>query len=319
MPAACLRASGEEPTVTASPDPAPTSPEPLDVLLEDARERGGVRGEMRGGSALDRIALSYGGPLEIPLRADRPTIVANFVESLDGVVALGTGPRGGGSDISGASQADRFVMGLLRSVADAVVVGAGTMRSAPRHEWTPRAIAPGWAADFAAWRASLGLAAQPTTVVVTSVGDIPDGHPALMRDDVPVVIATTARGADRVASLADRLSGSGTTRRVRVEALADSGSVTPEALVGLLMRLGIRLAVCEGGPHLLAGLLEAGRVDELFLTVAPQVLGRGPGVAARLGFAEGHAWEPGDAAWGELRSVRRSGSHLFLRYAFRPR
>ncbi len=314
MPAACLRATGEEPTVTASPDPVHTSPEPLDVLLEDA----GGQGELRGGSVPDRIALSYGGPLAIRLRPDRPTIVANFVESLDGVVALGTGPRGGGSDISGASQADRFVMGLLRSVADGVVVGAGTMRSAPRHEWTPRAIAPGWAADFAAWRASLGLAAQPTTVVVTSAGDIPDGHPALMRDDVPVVIATTSRGADRLAGLAERLAGGVTARRVRVEVLADAGTVAPEALAALLTRLGIRLAVCEGGPHLLAGLLDAGRVDELFLTVAPQVLGRAPG-AARLSFAEGHAWDPVDAAWGELRSVRRSGSHLFLRYAFRPR
>jgi len=315
MPAACLRATGEEPTVTASPDPTPTSPEQLDVLLEDA----GGRGEVRGGSLPDRIALSYGGPLAIPLRPDRPTIVANFVESLDGVVALGTGPRGGGSDISGASQADRFVMGLLRSVADGVMVGAGTMRAAPRHEWTPRAIAPRWAADFAAWRVSLGLAAQPTTVVVTSKGDIPEDHPALMRNDVPVVIATTALGADRLAGPAERLSGGGTAHRVRVEVLADSGSVTPQALDGLLMRLGIRLVVCEGGPHLLAGLLEAGRVDEFFLTVAPQVLGRGPGAAARLGFAEGRAWAPGESAWGELRSVRRSGSHLFLRYAFGPR
>jgi riboflavin biosynthesis pyrimidine reductase len=307
--------------VTASPrpEPQPTSPEPLHVLLEDAGVRGEKRGEMRGGSAPDRIALTYGGPLAITLRPDRPTIVANFVESLDGVVALGTGPRGGGSDISGASQADRFVMGLLRSIADAVVVGAGTMRSAPRHEWTPRVISPGWAADFATWRASLGLAVQPTTVVVTSTGDIPEGHPALLRDDVPVVIATTARGAKRVAGLPDRLSGSGPRQRVQVEVLGDSGSVAPDALVGMLVRLGIRLAVCEGGPHLLAGLLDAGRVDELFLTVAPQVLGRDPGGAARLGFAEGHAWAPGDAAWGELRSVRQSGSHLFLRYAFRSR
>lgn len=305
--------------MTANADAPPASPEPLDVLLEDA----GGHGEVRGGQAPDRIALAYGGPLEIPLRPDRPTIVANFVESLDGVVALGTGPRGGGSDISGASRADRFVMGLLRTLADGVVVGAGTMRSAPRHEWTPGGIAPGWAGDFAAWREALGLAGQPTILVVTSTGDLPEGHPALAREDVPVVIATTARGADRLTGLVERLTGSGrltgdATRRVRVEVLADSGSVSPQAIAAVLGRLGIRLAVCEGGPHLLAGLLEGGCVDELFLTVAPQVLGRGPG-AARLGLAEGRAWPPGEAAWGELLSVRRSRSHLFLRYAFRMR
>ena len=45
-------------------------------------------------------------------------VYANFVESIDGVVALGAKPSAG-SAISGRNQADRFVMGLLRAFADA--------------------------------------------------------------------------------------------------------------------------------------------------------------------------------------------------------
>ncbi len=288
----------------------PNAPEPpaeaaLDVLLEAAPVRAGARG----GRPPGPIARRYGGPLAIPLRPHRPTVIANFVESLDGIVALATGPRGGGSDISGSSEADRFVMALLRTVADVVVVGAGTVRAAPRHEWTPAGISPAWAPACEEWRASMRLAPQPTTVVVTSAGDVDPGHPGLSAPGVPVVIATTVAGARA-------LTARGIPPGARVEVLVEEGPLTGTALRGLLSRLHVRLALCEGGPHLLADLLADDALDELFLTLAPQILGRASAFT-RLGLAEGHAWEPGSAHWARLGSVRRGDSHLFLRYSLR--
>ncbi|HYU63230.1 MAG TPA: dihydrofolate reductase family protein, partial [Verrucomicrobiae bacterium] len=56
-------------------------------------------------------------------------VYANFVSSIDGIVALEAGTAPSGGIISGRNEADRFVMGLLRAFADAVLVGAGTVRA----------------------------------------------------------------------------------------------------------------------------------------------------------------------------------------------
>ena len=71
-----------------------------------------------------------------PNRTEGPHVVSNFVTSLDGVVSLGVAGQAGGGPISGFNAHDRMVMGLLRALADAVVVGAGTLRSVPEHLWT---------------------------------------------------------------------------------------------------------------------------------------------------------------------------------------
>jgi riboflavin biosynthesis pyrimidine reductase len=58
-------------------------------------------------------------------------------------------------------------------------------------------------------------------------------------------------------------------------------------------------------------LVAADLVDEIFLTLAPQVIGR---AGDRLGLVEGVGLAPGEARWHELASVKRAGEHLFLRY-----
>ena len=72
------------------------------------------------------LAEAYGGALGF----SEPRLYANFVTSLDGVVAL-PGERHSSRLISEHSTADRFVMGLLRACADAVLIGAETMRGSP--------------------------------------------------------------------------------------------------------------------------------------------------------------------------------------------
>jgi riboflavin biosynthesis pyrimidine reductase len=81
---------------------------------------------------------------------------------------------------------------------------------------------------------------------------------------------------------------------------------------------GARLALCEGGPHLFGQLLQAHLIDELFLTLAPQVIGRDE-TARRLSLVEGVSFGArGEGRWASLASVRRAGDDLFLRYRFEP-
>ena len=84
----------------------------------------------------DELKKLYGGDLRFAARQDRPYVVGNFVSSLDGVVSLAIPGRSGGGEISGFDKADRFIMGLLRASADAVMVGSGTLKDTPsQHLW----------------------------------------------------------------------------------------------------------------------------------------------------------------------------------------
>ena len=74
------------------------------------------------------IEDSLRGDLRFPAHHDQPYVVGNFVSTLDGVVSFEIPGKSGGGEISGFNEADRFIMGLLRASADAVIVGAGTLR-----------------------------------------------------------------------------------------------------------------------------------------------------------------------------------------------
>jgi riboflavin biosynthesis pyrimidine reductase len=282
----------------------------LEPIWQSPANGTGPRGasDVRGGALPAELAARFPGELSIPLRSDRPTLIVNFVASLDGVVALGPDkPQAGGAEISGHSDPDRLMMALLRSLADVVMVGAGTVRRGRRHEWTPRALKPDLVPVFAAWRRKLGLAEQPTTVVVSATGELDFTHRGLSTPDVPVIVATTRRGAER-------LGGIPLPRHVTVAAVGSGSRVPPEGILELIGGTGARLALCEGGPHLFGELLRAGLVDELFLTLAPQILGRDD-PARRLSIAEGVDLA-GEGRWASLASVRRAGDDLFLRYRF---
>lgn len=262
--------------------------------------------DSRGAEMPPELEARYGGRLIVPLATDRPTVIANFVSTIDGVVALGPGEPSGGGPISDFHEPDRFVMGLLRSLADVVLIGAGTLRGSTAHRWTAAHVNPGSAASFARWRARMGLAAEPTTVVVSATGDLPVNHPGLNDPSVPVLVATTPRGARRLAA---SIRG-GRGRGLRVETPGGGDELTGAEIVALLGRLDARLVLCEGGPHLMGQLAAADLIDELFLTVAPQIVGRAGG---RLGLVEGVAL-PAASRPKELISVHRSTDHLFLRY-----
>jgi riboflavin biosynthesis pyrimidine reductase len=270
--------------------------------LWELKPRAGAR---RGGGMPAELRTRYGGPLLIPLHRDRPTVIVNFVATLDGVVALGTGKNAGGGAISGFHDPDRFVMGLLRAAADVLVMGAGTARGGSSSHWTPAHVHPASGDAYAQWRAHMGLAPQPTTVIVTASGDLELGRDGWDDPSVPIVIATTASGAARVQ--ARHLPS-----HVAVESIASGDRLGSREIADLCASLGARLVLCEGGPHLLGQLVGGDLVDELFLTIAPQLVGRASD--GRLGLVEGIELSPDDARWYELVSVKRSVDHLFLRH-----
>ena len=89
----------------------------------------------------------YDGDLIVPLVDGRPTVIGNFVSTLDGVVAFDRDGSNGGGEVSGFFEPDRFVMALLRGLADVVMVGAGTVRADPRGRWVAQSVHPATAAD----------------------------------------------------------------------------------------------------------------------------------------------------------------------------
>ncbi len=239
------------------------------------------------------LAIRYGGDFGIA----RPRVYANFVSSVDGVVALRDGGESG-RVVSGGSEADRFVMGLLRAFADAVVIGAGTFRHASGDLWNADHAYPEAADLFAELRDDLGLPLQPRLVVVTASGEMDLGQPAL----AGALIVTTRAGDAR-------LRGA-----VPVGArVAVLDPVRPATLMGLLHAEGLRAVLTEGGPSLVGELLRDGVVDELFLTLSPRLFGR-TASDGRKSLVEGVDLAGRET---ELLSVRRDGSHLFLRYALR--
>lgn len=254
------------------------------------------------------------GPLSFPVSSSHPQVIGNFVETLDGVVALDTAGSGGGGEISGYNACDRAVMGLLRATADAVVVGAGTLRADPRHRWTASHIYPALAEAYQQLRVALGKPEPPLNVIVTASGGVDTSLPVFQSGEVPVLIVTTAVGMERLAR-ASLPTQVGAVAPGATERLSAGDVLAAIAQV----RAGDRILV-EGGPHLMGDFLAERCLDELFLTLAPQVAGRGgaQGTHARPGFVAGREFAPEDPRWGHLTSIHRGGSHLFLRYAFAP-
>ena len=234
----------------------------------------------------------YGGGLGF----DEPRVLTNFVQTIDGVVAIPDVERSNAL-VSGESEADRFVMGLLRACADVVVVGAGTLRASPKGTWQADRVYPPAADAFAELRRARGRPEHSEVAIITTGSSLDRTHPVL----ADALLLTTARGAKKLAGAARE-----------VVAVNDGERVDLRAAIALLHERGHSLILSEGGPHLFGGLLVAKCVDELFLTVSPLLAGRD--VADRLALVEGAELLPDAAEAAELLSVRGHSDHLFLRY-----
>jgi riboflavin biosynthesis pyrimidine reductase len=260
-----------------------------------------------------RLSRLYGN-FRMPPDSGRPgagrRVFSNFVSTLDGVVSLQTKGHSAGGDISGFSLQDRMVMGLLRAIADVVIVGSGTLDADSRHVWTPDGICPELGNDYRRLRKALTKREAALNVVVTASGNIDLRLPVFESGLVPAMIVTTVAGAKRLGK--HKPPDSVQIRPVR----HSGGEIAPITILDEVTRVsrGTRILI-EGGPRLLGSFFKQRLVDEQFLTLAPQIAGRDIG-DGRLGLVMEETFAPRDPRWGTLIDVRRGGSLLFLRYSF---
>jgi riboflavin biosynthesis pyrimidine reductase len=254
------------------------------------------------------LAALY-GRLRLPLHPGHPYIIGNFVSTLDGVVSLNAPGQAGGGEISGFNVHDRMVMGLLRAVSDAVIVGAGTLRAEPSHLWTAAYIFPPLAEAYQALRTAVGKPEPPLNVIVTARGAIDFNLPLFRTGAVPVLIVTTPEGRQHMRDCDLPPS-------VQVVVVPGAASVSARAILDAVNDIrASEVILVEGGPRLMGDFFAEQCLHEQFLTLAPQIAGR-DGPPERPGLVAGHSFAPEHALWGTLTAVKRGGSHLFLRYAF---
>lgn len=259
------------------------------------------------------LCAAYGGDLRFPRPSRRrPYLVANFVSTIDGVISFDIPGKSGGSAISGANPGDRLIMGLLRASADVVLVGSGTVSAVSYdHLWIAEYIFPEAAELYAKYRQELrGRTTHPLIAIVSGTGRIDLGRAVFHRPDITVLVLTTEAGRRRLTG--DELKALPSTV---VRALPASGGMLPslEILRVLKQDFGANFVLHEGGPTLFGQCLADRAVDELFLTIAPQVAGR-VSERPRPALLTNTEFLPGNAPWLDLLSVKRAGNHLYVRY-----
>jgi riboflavin biosynthesis pyrimidine reductase len=265
-------------------------------------------GKERGRNLTPELTELYGGDLAFPKR-ERPYVIGNFVQTIDGVVSFQVPLHSGGKEVSGGSAEDRFVMGLLRSAADAVLVGSGTLHGDPGHVRIPRFIYPEAEHLYSSFRKMAGKPLLPLNIILTASGRIDLKEPTFHTNGLQAVIITTDAGAARLAQ-----DHGQTLPGVIVRSTGGKEGTSPRAVLNMLAgEFNVRLLLHEGGPTVFGQFLSAGMIDELFLTLAPQVAGRQKD-APRPSLAGEGLFFPETAPWFSLRSVKKGSHHLLLRY-----
>jgi riboflavin-specific deaminase-like protein len=217
-----------------------------------------------------------------PAAAERPYVFTNFAVTVDGHATISgrSGEIGTGTDTE--------VLMALRSSADAVMVGAGTLRAERYGRLLPDAQAR-------SLRERRGLPPDPLAVVVSNRLELPWDAGLFTSGGGRVIVFT-----------ASDVEPPETATPVQIVRHPDSVDLRA-ALEHLRSERGIRALLCEGGPRLHGDLLAGGLVDELFVTLGPRI---GGGEGPRM--VEGLESGPLDL---ELRWLLQEADELFARYA----
>ncbi|ARF57965.1 pyrimidine reductase family protein [Streptomyces gilvosporeus] len=239
--------------------------------------------------SLDELAEAYAYPAaDDPVRAGRTGwLRANMVSSMDGAAHH----EGRSQPLSGA--ADMRIFGVLRGLADAVVVGAETVRQEGYRPARAREA-------FTARRTAAGQGPAPAIAVVTAGLGLDFTLPLFTEPLVPTVVLTGAGApSDRVAEA--RAAGA------EVLFAGEGLGVDPARVTAVLAERGHTRLLTEGGPSLLGQFAAADALDEMCLSLAPVVavgdaprIMYGPVVAVPERFA--------------LAAVLEEAGFLFTRY-----
>lgn len=272
------------------------------------------RNVLRSRAALPgRLRAAYDGDLRFPpAPSNRPYVIANFVSTLDGVVSFNIPGQMQGKEISGTDEGDRFIMGLLRASADAVIIGASTFRAGgPKALWTPESISPSAKDLYHQYRKNaLKKPAYPLVVIVSGEGDLNLASATFHKPELAVLIITTDQG-----NRALMKSGVDRLPNVRVKRFSGAAQrIAPAFILKFLkQKFGVRLLLHEGGPTFFGEFLAGKFADELFLTIAPQIAGR-IHARPRPALVAGVEFSPKTAPWWNLLSAKQAGDHLYLRF-----
>lgn len=215
-----------------------------------------------------------------------PWVAANMAASIDGAIEV----EGRSAPLSGP--ADRAVFHALRSLADVIVVGAGTARA---EGYRRPAVAAG---NALAARRERGQSDAPRLCIVSRSLAFDTVPPALdepPNGEQPTLVATTASPDDARRQLP----------HAEVVALS-GGDVSPRDVIGALAERSLTRVLVEGGPTLLGAFIGANAVDELNVTIAPMAVAGTSGRMARSDAATGVDFD--------LDRVLDHESYLFLRY-----
>lgn len=221
------------------------------------------------------------GLLREPPAGDPPYLACNFISTLDGRATMG------GDTSQLGFHADGRALMRLRTFADAVMVGAGTLRVERYGRILPEP-------RLRQYREQIGLAPEPLTVIVTESMRLPWDSGLFSEGHGTVLVATTS---------ADTPPATETL----VEVLRFPDRVSMEGLLEHLHReRDVGSVLCEGGPTVLNELVKDGLVDDLFLTLNPVLVGSGERSLAQ---APLQAPVPAEVAW-----VLEAEGELFTRW-----
>jgi riboflavin biosynthesis pyrimidine reductase len=195
---------------------------------------------------------------------------------------------------------------------DAIVVAAGTVHQvSPAHLWIAESIYPEAKDLYSGYRRTvLQKAGHPLLVIVIGSGRLDLSRAIFHTPGTRVLILTTESGRHQLTS-----GGVKALDSTEVAALSDTGGlIDPSAMLTLLhAEFGVRLVLHEGGATLFGHFMAHGLVDEVFLTLAPQIAGR-TAERPRPGMVAGVEFLPETAPWFHLLSARQRAGHLYLRY-----
>lgn len=210
----------------------------------------------------DRLIELYAYPTGLT----RALVRGNAITSLDGGAAT-DGTSGG---LGGAG--DRRLFGVLRELADVIVVGAGTAR-AEKYAGAQMSVAA------RGNRQRRDQSEVPPIALVTRSGHIEHDLPVLTRTEVMPLVLTCD---DAAVDTCSRLTG---VAEVIACSASDPAEVDPAAMLAALAERGLHRVLCEGGPTLTGTFVEHGLLDEMCLTTAPKLVG---GSAPRIVSGQGH-------------------------------
>ena len=188
----------------------------------------------------EQLTDIYGGEWKIP--TDRQYRYSNFVMSHDGKTSFAVQHHEGGGDISGFNRNDQWLMALCRARADAVTVGANTLRTEPGHIWSSQFIFPSEGDAFSDLRIQEGRKPYPFQVFTTRSGDLNVDAAVFKDSKLDVIVATTSFGAQKVKDLK--------LNNISILELGESEVDLVLMHKRLQDEFGIMTVLCEGGPKI---------------------------------------------------------------------